>query len=506
MSFTVNLFKFRKRENSTKQPDAQADGIYPVTGTLNESCSIITPTITIQFGPDENPSGYNYAQIAEFGRYYWIRDWVNVRGLWQASMQVDTLASWRKEIANSEQYILRCSAESNGAVLDTMYPIIAGQQQTLTQSQDWPWTTVVGQGCYIVGIINGDTAGSGAVSYYVFTRKGLQDLQQALFGSADWITTDWVDISEDVFKTIFNPYQYITSVMYYPFEMTGLNPLLLVPFGWWSLPVVTPCWHIIPLEYVEHTFTIPVPKHPQAASRGKYLNLEPYTRYALDIWPWGRIHLDSSTMVDTDTLSGKIRTDLITGQATLFLASHFVPPDGGANIEVRTAQVGCPIQLAQISQDWLQGAANAIPSVSGIKNAIVEGAVAIGGAADSAMAGEGWNAGWQAAARSSVNLGPGVGGGSPAISSVAHAIAPMLETGGTNGSKACLGILPRLFAEFNLTAAEDNSNRGRPLMEVRACGDIPGYILCADADISIAGTSAENTAIKQYMISGFYFE
>ena len=82
----------------------------------------------------------------------------------------------------------------------------------------------------------------------------------------------------------------------------------------------------------------------------------------------------------------------------------------------------------------------------------------------------------------------------------------MLETGGTNGSKACLGIKPRLFAEFNYVVDDDNDNRGRPLMERRRIGDIPGYILCADADISIAGTAVENSAIKQYMTSGFFFE
>lgn len=499
MALTINLYKFRKRENSTKRPDHGADGVYPCTGTFNKPCGVLNPEINIRLDSNDNPSGFNYMYISDFNRYYWITEWTNVRGLWYCNATVDPLASWREEIADAEEYILRCSSESNGAVLDTLYPIKAGQTQTLTQSEDWPWTTVVGQGCYIVGIINGDTQGTGAVSYYVFTRAALQALQQALFENADWITDDWVDIKEDVFKAIFNPYQYLTTVMYFPFELAGVTPVVSVPFGWWRLNTATPCWHLIPLEYIEHTFSMPVPKHPQAAARGKYLNLEPYTRYALDIWPWGRIHLDSTTLVDCASLKGKIRTDLVTGQATLFLASHFVPPDGGANIEVRTAQVGTPIQLAQSSRDWLQGAANAFSAVSDTADSITGGAVKV---AKRALSG-----GVAGAAGANVSALADVGASvTSGISSVAKAIAPMLETGGTNGSKACLGIKPRLFAEFNYVVDDDNDNRGRPLMERRRIRDIPGYILCADADISIAGTAVENAAIKQYMASGFFFE
>lgn len=503
MSFTIQLYRFRKRVNSTKRP-APADGVYPVTGSLNTECGILRPHIRIVFAPDENPSGYNYMYIEDFNRYYWCGEWTNIRGVWEVDAVCDPLASWRDEIASQEEYVLRAASDFNGAVVDTMYPVIAGQQQTLTQSADWPWTTEVGGGCYVIGVINGDTQGTGAVSYYVMTRKALQDLQQALFENADWITSDWVDIQEDVFKAIFNPMQYMTSCQYFPFEMQGISPIVQIPFGWWTLPIITPGWHITPLEYIEHTFSIPVPKHPQSSARGKYLNLEPYTRYAIDIWPWGRIHLDSTCLVDCAELKGKIRTDLITGQGTLFLASHFVPPDGGANIEIRTAQVGSAVQLAQLSTNWLDYAANSVPSLGDAKAAIVEGVEAGAGL----LTGNESTSIKTAARGAALNmLPPGTGrAGSRGIASAAAAIAPMLETGGTNGSKACLGIKPRLFAEFNFVAEEDIENRGRPLMAKRILGDLTGYVLCADADISIAGMAEENAAIKQHLNSGFFME
>lgn len=501
--FTINLYKFRKRANSTKIP-AAGDGVFPVTGTLNTECGILRPHIRLRLADNEAPYQYNYAYIEAFGRYYNIGEWTNVKGVWEADMLADALASWRQEIFNQEEYVLRAAGEFDGEVVDTMYPLIAKQKQNLTQSQDWPWTTEVGGGSYVIGVINGDTQGTGAVSYYVLTRKALQDLQQALFANADWITSDWVDIQQDVFKAIFNPMQYMTSCMYFPFEMTGISPVPMIPFGWWTLPIITPAWHIVPLEYVEHNFTISVPKHPEAAARGKYLNLEPYSRYALDIWPWGRIHLDSLSLVGCDTLQGKIRTDLVTGQGTLFLASEFVPPDGGANFVLQTAQVGSPVQLAQVGTNWLNYAANAVAPVSELGAAISEGVGAgIGGLLSGSDA---TGRGLSAARTAGLSLAPSQRMTAPGIASAAACIAPMLETGGTNGSKACLGIKPRLYAQFNYTAAEDNANRGRPLMKVRRLGELEGYVLCADADISIAGTKEENEAIKSALTSGIFLE
>lgn len=501
--FTINLYKLRKRSNSTKIPTPE-DGIFPCTGQLNTECGILRPHVRIQFAPGESPAGYNYAYIAEFGRYYNVAEWTNVKGVWEGDFVVDPLSSWRQEIFNQEEYVLRAASEYDGDVVDTTYPLIAKQKQDLRQCADWPWTTEVGGGSYVIGVINGDTQGTGAVSYYVFTRKALQDLQKALFENADWITSDWVDIQEDVFKAIFNPMQYMTSCMYFPFEMTGITPILQVPFGWWTLPIITPGWHISPLEYIEHTFTIPVPKHPEAGSRGNYLNLEPYSRYALDIWPWGRIHLDSLSLCGCETLQGKIRTDLVTGQGTLFLASEFVPPDGGANFVLQTAQVGSPVQLAQLGTNWLNYAANAVAPVSELGAAISEG---VGAGIGGLLAGsDATNQRYSAARAAGQNIAPSQRMTASGIASAAASIAPMLETGGTNGSKACLGIKPRLYAQFNYTAPEDRPNRGRPLMKVKTLGDLEGFVLCADADISIAGTKEENEAIKATLCSGIFLE
>lgn len=66
------------------------------SGALKEETSVTNPAIMMEI---ENPTGFNYAYIPEFGRYYFIDDMVSVRtGLWKISMKVDVLESFKNSI------------------------------------------------------------------------------------------------------------------------------------------------------------------------------------------------------------------------------------------------------------------------------------------------------------------------------------------------------------------------------------------------------------------------
>lgn len=66
------------------------------SGSLKDETSITNPVIMMEL---ENPTGFNYAYIPEFGRYYFIDDMVSVRtGLWKISMKVDVLESFKNNI------------------------------------------------------------------------------------------------------------------------------------------------------------------------------------------------------------------------------------------------------------------------------------------------------------------------------------------------------------------------------------------------------------------------
>ena len=84
-------------------------------GTLKTETSIIRPEIFIEM---ENPSGYNYAYIPEFNRYYFINDITSVNNdLWRISMNVDVLESFKDEILSQN-----CIVEKSTVDFDLYLP------------------------------------------------------------------------------------------------------------------------------------------------------------------------------------------------------------------------------------------------------------------------------------------------------------------------------------------------------------------------------------------------
>ena len=72
MGFTVKLYTFSKRDNSTKGPLGTAGSEFSCV--LKSGSGIMRPTLTFDFGRASDPSQYNYAYISDFDRYYFIED------------------------------------------------------------------------------------------------------------------------------------------------------------------------------------------------------------------------------------------------------------------------------------------------------------------------------------------------------------------------------------------------------------------------------------------------
>ena len=78
-------------------------------GTLRESSSITNPSITIE-EPTTTLVGYNYCYIPAWNRYYFITDIVAVSSfLWEVSMRVDVLNTFKTEIKQQKGLIARSS-------------------------------------------------------------------------------------------------------------------------------------------------------------------------------------------------------------------------------------------------------------------------------------------------------------------------------------------------------------------------------------------------------------
>ena len=469
MAFNVTLYTFSKRKNSTSKPT----GGTVFSGLMREPCGVIRPSVSFEFAAGVNPSAYNYAYIPDFGRYYFIREWTSTGRLWACSMEVDALASWADEIGAQSLYVTRSSKKKNGNISDGLYPILSDYTINKYEIAS-SYATRIESGWFVVGIINSDADAVGAVSYYVFTPAQFSSFKQSLMTSSTW--TGVSDITEELLKTLFNPFQYIASCKWFPYQPPMGADVSSLPFGWWSFSVN--CHELSSIvQYQKRRIEIAseyIPKHPQAGSRGDYLNNEPFSEYNLAYSPYGLIRLPGWINIDNTDLIISETIDFITGNSTLLVYATNAAEQKNVAAEV-AAPIAIDVQIAQTNVDFT-------PALKSLGGAIASAA--------------------------SLDFRGALADAASGIASAVCA-APTVQTGGRNGGFSDLVIYDAyitLHCKFYHVA--DNSNRllGAPLCEDVTLSTIPGYIEVLSPHINIACTAEETEMIEAYMQSGFFLD
>lgn len=468
MAFPVSLWKITKKENSTYRPTGNA-AIYQCVS--NADFDILSPDIPLNIGLTENPTAWNYAYIAAFNRFYFITDWRVQNGMWWCSLKCDVLASWRDEIGGQVLYVDRSADEFDGDIVDTTYPGTADFSVTsvpfiLTDSDQHAWKTngAYSDGTFIMGVIGK----GGAVNFWAFPYANYLNFMRAVFNY------DYGFADEQV-KAVFNPIQYITSVIWVPFVYAGTGTTD-VEFGWWTIGGQNAGGYSLGAGAV-HSFSVSVnlPKHPQQ-TRGAWLNGPQFTRYLLKLPCFGMLDIQGFDMVDAASVSISVDLDMSTGKAIAYVK----PSTVSVNTQVVEFQAGVNVQVSQIMSNTWSNLANAARH-TGETGAKITNSVA--------------------AAFNTIASGVGSLVG---ISSVDF--TDKVSTAGTTGSMAATLIDGALIGVFQMLADENLPDRGRPLCKRRTVGDLPGFMQISDADISIPCTLSELTQIRGYMNGGFFYE
>ena len=490
------LYKqFAKKENSTKVPPSGTLTL-ALQGILKEPCSIMTPVIKIERLPaDAIPGDYTYARWVQADRYYFIEDWVWVNGLWEVHMKEDVLATFKTVIGNSTEYVLRTDSTTdfNGEITDTTYPAttdIVSESYSLSNI----FTTDLTVGCYIVGIISGGTSQAvGAISYFAMTSAQFGALKDKLFSNDNLEIMGIIDsggqqlvqdLSQEVLKTLYNPYQYIVSCMWFPFGKSAIpstSSVTSIKIGWWDYPLSGDRLYAQTFELGNEQFAITA--HPQA-SRGSYLNYAPYTRRTL-LGRFGSVPIDTTMFVVGNKINISYMIDLITGQCYTKISRRdetTSPPAEDLLIE-RNFLLGVPIQIAQVGTDYLGTAVSAINTIPQIMGGAISGIASGKGAIMGAIA-----------------------GGASGIYNTLQSAMPQVETSGQNGSFLAPVNNTHVIEQFYKIVDEDIAHRGRPLCELRQLNTLSGFILCAEGEIDISCYDNERKEIVRYLTEGFFWE
>ena len=474
---TVKFWKFSKRVNSTAQPTGDPTSIDCL---LKAPTSVLNPAIEIKYSgyPD-----FNYAQISAFGRYYFVSDIVSENNnIWLISLEVDPMASWKSDIGGASEYILRAASDYDGDIIDTLYPTKTDITFDIGSSVACFDESEI---TYIVGILNNTTGNKvGVTKYYAMTGAELANLVSFLFGNntndyinnmSTFITGMSVEIQNAIVRSLANPAQFIIESYALPYTPTLAASETLTLGYLPSYCTGSPLTQGVFFKKIK-SITLSLPSHPMAATRGHYLSSAPYTRYILDLGPFGIYPLDSALAINYASVDIDVLGDIY-GNISAVISL------GGNVIDELHANVKCNFPIAQVSYDVF-GAASAAMSLP--MNT---------GAASSGDAEDGYKA-----------IAGGITGAASGIMSGIKSLMPQCRTTGAQGTflNAFINFTSR--AAYLIPVDDDNTHRGRPLCQVKTISSLSGYILVSDPDLSIPGTQEENDAIKNYMANGFYYE
>lgn len=458
MAYSITFWQFSKKENSTARPTATG---LDFSCKLKDDTPLLAPTIILEWANQlTDPQIYNYAYISEFSRYYFVTDWRFKFGLWECSLTVDVLASWKTEIGTQSMYVLRSASSFDTAIPDKTYPIKTGATFSAETNNLNPFAASYSQGYFVCGIINGDSGSVGAVSYYVFTSAEFRAFASYLLGNnAYW---GLIEISDQLMKLLYNPFQYVVSCTWLPVSPPMGAAVASVPVGWWDIPVSAT--RLSGSVRASGSATVQIPKHPGGATR-TYLLDEPFSSYYLDFPPFGNFSIPAGYLTTATTIDFQWDCDCITGIGRLMMgadnaAKPFNIVSGAVGVDIQLAQMG--INGKQIMQqaipdtkyDWLDTALNMLGNI-----------------------GSAWIA----------------------------KQTPMQTTGGNGGFSA--GYYPiRLTGIFVNPAPENIAEFGRPLCNTVTLNTLTGFVQCAHADFEIPAYASEIAEIGNYLTSGFFYE
>lgn len=464
----IQLYQFAKKKNSTIQPEQGVS----VDVVLKEPTNMLSPVIRItqaRIGANIAPTMYNYVYIPKFTRYYFISNWDYTGGCWECTCVCDVMASWKTYISAQSVYVERAQAEYDGNIIDVMFPAKTDYSKTYASLAD-SWNGVAPSGgSYVLGLLNYQNTGSiGAVTYYALTPSQIASFITYIFGNNIFQSSNINEISEGLFKGLFNPAQYIVSCIWFPESNNAFGSVSAsIKIGYWDTGINA---IIVSALVAERFVTGILPDHPQAGTRGVFLNYSPYAYYTLYVPPFGCITIESSIRAHGKYLRCPVYIDHITGQATMRIGvTETQVTSGEPNIlgEEITTMFGVPIQLAQVMSDYTGS---------------------IGRMAGGAITG---------------NILSVLSG---AVQTAISAYSPQVQSMGANGSFLLSSMSPGIIATFAKITDPSDSILGRPLMKQKAVAALSGFIKCSNVHVNIPCMDEEREQIESMLNTGFYYE
>lgn len=464
MSYSLKLGTFNKHIESTKQPNVAAWTNYDVV--FKDGADIVNPTVVLSISYD-TVKAYNYGYMLD--RYYWVENIKMVRtGLCEIQLKTDVLATYKSDIGGTSLYVLRSSQSYNGYISDNYYVPTANSTSEL-QLQDPDTVPYIdfNSGYYLLSVMGRGNSAGGSEFVYQLTPAQFKAVIESVYVNMNaWQPADVVSNVIQAFGG--NPQKLISGAVWVPYSLPSVASSVVI--GGYNTGV---SGEILTQPVVDlATFTYYIPKHPKAATKGKYLNTAPFTEYTLCINCGGIVQLDTSKLVDVSEIYVYRTLDK---KGTLQTMVQSIASGHAYTHALIYGQMGVPISL--------DGNNSGGGTISAIVGSVAGVAVAAATGGTAAIA------------------GAAVAG----IGSVVSAISGA-SSNSSSGSIAGVGEPGKLCSTFYDIPAEDNTHQGRPYCQVTTPATLGGFMIVSRGDVDINGTLPEQLEIKRYLESGFYYE
>ena len=463
----VLFYNHAKRNNSTKLP---TEGVN-IPCVLKDECSVTSPVLEIKTA--ERPT-YNYAYIADFGRYYYVNDWTYYRGIWSCTLSVDVLTSWKSNILDTKAQVLFSSSLYDLDVIDNRVASIGTYKResntadfigTLSGQNDTPSGTFA-----INALSDSSTWATGATTTYFMSYQQMQVFARELVSPTVW----------EGLKQFFNsPMDGIIECYYIPLDITKFIDLTVdgaVNIGDYTFPTATAKKAVSTnFALTSYTTSIDIPW-----LYNDFRRLAPYTEITLFVPFCGAKPINPEMVYNIDRLFIDYSIDVVTGniQAIVYNKEEVLEEFSG------NCKITLPVGQTQSRTESVIGATGgAITAIAGF---------------------------------TSGNVALGATGVLAAISSVITPAA-VKTTGGMSGTVlgAILGNDTKRWQKFRLSAtSRDTSDEpenmraivGNALNKVVSLSTLTGYVQCYGASVNAQATSGEISMINEYLNSGIYIE
>lgn len=361
MAIYIQLGRTTKRRNSVSLP-SQPQFVVPVL--LKDEVSIVRPVFRLHVGESNMGTALelfkcNYVYCESMHRYYWITNIEHITNdVYDVYCETDVLATWEKDIKNTNAFVMYSASHSNSMLPDSRLPISdVSYQHSIVTNMD---LISDDDGTFILSAASQEANGTtGPVQMYALAPGQMKELCSLLYKK---------DIWGEVAEIVYSPTDALVSCTWLPLDIgfcsDGSGTLMLneVIYGNANYAKKT--------HSNEFTVTPWVPYHSthfdengnEVTSWADYRNCEPYTKYSVSLPGVGLVEIPMISLIGTGESAPqfKVKYDIAisTGEITYYIC-RINDIEGAADYEnaVLTVKgnIGQNIPVSGYSGGTLQG-------------------------------------------------------------------------------------------------------------------------------------------------------